>query len=323
MGGDANDAADAQDTVTPDEAFAMIGHETRVQILEVLATTHRADRPVQFSEIRRQLGDIDSAHFNYHLDKLVGHFLEQTEAGYDFRRPGRRVAQAILSGSVLGNPISELTPVDQECHHCGGQLEVMYHRGRIAVYCTECPGIYERSNYQAEHDDVPDEYGFLGLHDLPPAGMGDRTPTEALEAAHRFTLADTLSVASDCCPRCGGTFDDRVDVCEDHDAADGCCDSCGYRHQVVYTAHCRNCTFDTRRPFGTMLVGATPLQSFVTDHGVNLSGADYETSSGVFMTFDEAVEETDPFEAVFTFAIDGDEIDLTVGEDLTVTSVSR
>lgn len=309
--------------VTPDEAFSLLGHETRVRILEVLATTPRPERPVAFSVLRERVGDIDSAHFNYHLGELTGHFLERTDDGYDFRRPGRRVAQAILSGAVTGNPLSDLQPVDQRCPHCGGAVEVMFHRGRVALYCTECSGTYGSSNYQVANDDVPDEYGFLGLHDLPPSGLAERTPTEAVAAAHRWSLSDTLSMASDLCPRCGGTFDDHVDVCEAHDGGDGVCERCGYRHAVIYTASCTNCTFDSRLPFGVTLLAETELQAFVTDHGINLASADYGTFTDVFKSYAETVVSADPLEATFTFAIDGDECALTVDDDLDVVDVSR
>lgn len=144
----------------PDDAFGAIAHETRIDILRVLATTDRANRPVRFSEIRDQLGDIQSAHFNYHLKELTGEFVEQTDDGYDFRKPGRRIAQAILSGAVTGNQLSEVTDVEQDCHHCGGSLKIMYHDERIAIYCPDCSGTYASSNYQNQHDEIPDEYGY-------------------------------------------------------------------------------------------------------------------------------------------------------------------
>lgn len=307
----------------PDDAFGAIAHETRIDILRVLATTDRANRPVRFSEIRDQLGDIQSAHFNYHLKELTGKFVEQTDDGYDFRKPGRRIAQAILSGAVTGNQLSEVTDVEQDCHHCGGSLKIMYHDERIAIYCPDCSGTYASSNYQDKNDEIPDKYGFLGLHDLPPAGMVDCTPTEALEEAHQWALMDTLSMVSDSCSRCSSGFDWRVDVCEDHDGGTSCCDRCGYRHAVIHTAHCRNCTFDSRLPYGMVLIGATELQSFLTARGFNLLEEGYEEFSAVFKNYQEDIIDTDPLEAVFTFTLDGDEISLTVDDERTVLSVSK
>jgi len=70
-----------QTTLSPDDAFAAIGHEIRVHTVEALATTDRADRPVSFSELRSRVGTSDSAKFNYHLGELVGHFVERPTRG--------------------------------------------------------------------------------------------------------------------------------------------------------------------------------------------------------------------------------------------------
>ena len=314
--------ADTTGRMEPGDAFGLIAHETRIDILRVLATTDRAERPVEFSEILDQIDGVRSAKFNYHLNELKGQFVERTDEGYDFRRPGRRVAQAILSGAVTGNRLSELTDVEQDCHHCDGSLEVMYHDERIAIYCADCSGTYASSSYQDQHDEIPDGYGFLGLHDLPPAGMAGHTPTEALEEAHKWALMDTLSMISDSCPRCSSRFDWWVDVCEDHRGGTRCCDRCGYRHAVVHTAHCQNCTFDSRLPYGMILAGATELQSFLTSRGFNLLEESYRDFSLVFKNYEEEIIATDPLEVSFTFTLDGDDISLTVDGERSVLSVS-
>ena len=153
--------------------------------------------------------------------------------------------------------------------------------------------------------------------------MANRSPTEAVEAAHRWSLTDTLSTVADLCPRCGGGFDTWVDVCEDHDGGDGVCDDCGYRHAVVHSASCRECTYDTRLPFGTFLVGTTPAQAFLTDHDRNVLDQDYVAFSQVFKNFEERVLGTDPLAAEFTFEIGGGRCTLTADESMTVTDVRR
>ena len=63
-------------TLAPDDAFELLGNETRVRILQTLGT---ADEPVPFSELHDRVGLRDSGQFNYHLDRLVGHFLQKTD----------------------------------------------------------------------------------------------------------------------------------------------------------------------------------------------------------------------------------------------------
>ena len=56
-------------TLSPDEAFAVLGDETRLQILQTLG---EADEPLAFSALFDRIEYDDSSNFGYHLDKLVG-----------------------------------------------------------------------------------------------------------------------------------------------------------------------------------------------------------------------------------------------------------
>jgi len=130
-----NDAA----TLSPDDAFAVLGNETRVGILQALGG---ADEPVSFSELRDRVGMRDTGQFNYHLDKLVGHFVRRSDEGYALRRAGERVVEAVLSGAVTDAPVLKPTVVDHPCPLCGAPVEVTFREERVEMYCTECPGNY-------------------------------------------------------------------------------------------------------------------------------------------------------------------------------------
>ncbi|WP_327053525.1 winged helix-turn-helix domain-containing protein [Halomicrococcus gelatinilyticus] len=309
-------------TLSPDEAFAALGHDIRVQILKTLATADRDDRPMSFSDLRERIGTVDSAKFNYHLDTLVGHFVERTDDGYDLRRAGGRVSEAILSGAVTDDPVLELTRIGEACHHCGRQMALTYRQERVATYCAECGGTFGTSTRQ-EAENVPEEYGFLGYLRLPPAGMADRTPTEVHEAAHTWSLSERLLAATGTCPRCSATLDEWLTVCEDHQLGDGECDECTNRFAVMHSASCTNCIFDQRVACGSALLDTTELQSFLTAHDVNLVSPEYERFSSVMLNYEETVVETDPLEARLTFSVDGDALSLTVDEELTVLDAER
>ena len=307
----------------PDDAFAAIAHETRVEILEALATADRAERPLAFSVLRDRVGTVDSSKFNYHLDELVGHFVERTDDGYDLYRAGGRVAEAILSGAVTEDPFVERTRIDRTCHYCGAPIEMSYRQERVETYCTECAGTYGKSNTQEEAEDIPYEYGFLGNLHLPPAGIQGRTPTEIHEAADTWSLSEHLLAASGTCPRCSATLDEWIDVCEDHQPADDGCDDCNKRYAVLHSASCTNCVFDRRVTFGATLLNNTELQAFLTAHGVNLVSPAYERYASVVMDYEESVLGTDPFEAQFTFTAESDAITLTVDDEFDVVDVSK
>lgn len=85
-----------EDVLAPHEAFAVLGNETRLAIVLALEET---DDPIAYSELKRQVGVYDSGRFNYHLEKLLGHFVERTEGGYRPRVVGTRAARAVTAGT--------------------------------------------------------------------------------------------------------------------------------------------------------------------------------------------------------------------------------
>ena len=58
------------------------------------------DGPLAFSSLYDRVDVDDSGQFNYHLDKLAGHFVPNTDHGYALARPRRRVVESVLVGPV-------------------------------------------------------------------------------------------------------------------------------------------------------------------------------------------------------------------------------
>lgn len=304
----------AETWLSPDEAFSALGNEIRIDILQTLGT---ADGPVSFTELRDQLGIRQGGQFNYHLDKLVGHFVGKTEAGYALREPGRRVVEAILSGAVTGDPSLEATTIDFTCHHCGASVEVSYEHGTMRMSCSECSGHFDASNDPGEVTDA--KSGTLANYRLPPAGVQGRTAEEVMRAAATWGHLYSIALACGVCPRCSATVTQSVRVCEDHESGDEKCDRCGSRFAVLIDSQCTNCTYDARSS-GVMLALPVPeMLAFVGEHGLNTTSRGIEWG----WEFEEDVVSTDPFEARLTFTIDDDSITLTVNDDLEVVSVTR
>jgi len=63
----------------PREAFALLGHDLRLEILLALLDRWEAARtePQRYSELMRAVGTQDSGKFNYHLGKLRGAYLRK------------------------------------------------------------------------------------------------------------------------------------------------------------------------------------------------------------------------------------------------------
>lgn len=306
--------------LSPDEAFAVLGNGTRMEVLRALSD---ADGPLRFSELHDRVGIRDSGQFNYHLEKLVGHFVQNTDDGYELSQSGTRVIEAVLSGAVTAAPEVAPTRIDESCHYCGAPIVVHYREERVDLYCTECSGTYGGSS-RREAADIPEEYGFLGGLPLPPAGVQGRTPEEVFGAAWTWGNLEILSMASGVCPRCSAAVERSVSTCEDHDATGGLCEQCDRRHAVYLTVHCTNCNFDSAGGFVLGLVAETELLSFLTDHGINpVSPDSIVRISRVHEDYDEDLLGTDPFEARFTFAVDDEALALTVDDTLNVVDTTR
>lgn len=309
-------------TLSPDDAFTVLGNETRIQILETLG---KADEPLSFSELRDRVGLHQGSQFNYHLDKLVGHFVRQTDDGYLLRQAGKRVIKAVLSGAVTEDPTLKRThPAQWSCPYCEAPAEIGYHQERVWMTCPDCAGTYGESVAPGTPLG-PADHGFIGHARLPPAALKGRTDRQVLDTASKWGYFDFLIMASGVCSRCGAVVEYSVHVCEEHDAGDDLCDHCDCRHAVQFHTQCSNCIHKEMTPFVLgRLIATTELVVFLTTHGFNpIAPSPFSTFYQVLLNYDEEVLSTDPFEARFTFTADGDTLTLTVDDDFSVVDVTK
>lgn len=311
----------------PDEAFGVLGNETRVQILQALG---EADGPVSFTALRDQVGVSQGRNFNYHLEKVVGHFVSKQPEGYVLRQPGRRVVQAVLSGAVTDDPELACTRIDEECWWCGAPIVVSFHQERLDLYCTRCEGTYgdvdvRWPNPSAARDaETPVDAGFLGTLFLPAAGIENRTPADAYRVAMSREMLDYMAVSLGVCPRCAGEVDTAASVCKDHDTVDGLCEQCGNRKSVHLHVRCENCIYESQVTFVYAFYADTEFVAFLTDHGISPFSIDPGGSPmRVTGPCEEDIRSTDPFCAEFSFAIDDETLTLTVDEDFDVVDCER
>lgn len=315
-----SDSEEATEVLAPDEAFAVLGDETRMAILRRLG---EADEALSFSELRARVGMRDSGQFNYHLGKLTDHFVRQTDEGYRLRQSGRRVVQAVMSGAVTETPEIELTRVEETCHFCESPLAVRYREGRIIMYCTGCDGTYDTE--RANDLDVPDDHGYIGDLLLPPAGVQNRSPQEVVRAGWMWANLEVMSMAADLCPRCSGPVEFDVEVCTDH-VDEGLCPNCDRRMAVYLNAECTNCNHGFGGGPAIALATDATLLRFLLDHDLNPITPD---STGrmrinrVHEAYTEEMVAEDPLRVRYAFAVDGDELSITVDESFDVIEVAR
>ena len=312
-------------TLSPDDAFQVLGNETRMEILQTLG---EAAGPLSFSEVRDRVGMRDSGQFNYHLDKVEGHFVEQRNGGYALRQAGRRVIQTVLSGAITEDPVVQPEMVDEPCPICGAPTVVAFHRERLNHYCSECSGYYGMttpliaSGTSGTGADETTEYGYLGSVIFPPAGLQGRSSREMFQAGTAWFMLAVVAMANQVCPRCSARLSTSVSVCEEHDATDGPCNECKNRHAILAEYACTNCLFERDGPIGLTLMTNGELLAFFLSHGLNpIDPSNQAVDFEALMDYEEEVLSMDPFEARFIFTLDTDSLSLTVNEDLDVIEV--
>lgn len=303
--------------VSPDEAFALLGNETRLEIVRALGE----NGTLSFSDLHDRVDVRDSGQFNYHLERLCDHFVAKSDEGYRLRRAGRRVVEAILSGAVTATPGFDRTQVDSTCRHCGAPIEVVWRSGSVEMYCTECAGTYGR---RGGPDEMAGEGGYLGRAPLPPAGLKDRDADEVLGAAWTWSGLELLGMSAGICPRCSATVERDVSVCEDHDAADGLCEACNALHRVRVHVGCTNCIYRGGGDFVIHLLANTDVLGFLADHDLNpVSPTPGDSLHRSLGDYDETVHAVEPFRAEFTLTAEGEACTVTVDDDLGVVDVDR
>lgn len=304
-----------------DNAFATVGNETRIQMLQTLG---EADGPLSFSELRDRVGIRQGANFNYHLDKLAGHFIRKADDGYALRAAGERVIEAVRSGSVTNPENVPPTAIDHTCPFCEETVLASYYDENLMLLCPGCPGRYELSDLPGL-EFSPEEYGYLGRLPLPPAGVQDRSLEEAWRTAWIWANLEFISMSAGVCPRCCGSPGYEVVVCDTH-PEDGFCEDCGSRFAVIGLATCETCKYEVGGQFSLFLMDSCELLAFLTSNGRNPVSPDEETPPKLTTVHGEYAEEvlsTEPFEARFTFTIADDALTLTVDDNLTIVDATR
>lgn len=320
-----SEGGDAQ-VLDPNEAFSVLGNETRLQILQELG---KADDALSFTELRERVGIHQGGQFNYHLDKVVGHFVEKTDDGYSLRQPGERVVNAVLSGAVTHDPRIPPTQIDEQCYYCGTPIYLDYRDEKVGLYCPSCEGNFGSAEgiltERWGDGQYPKEMGAIGFHQLPPAGIRGRTPSEVHQAAAVRIEHAASSKWAKICPECSAPLEMNFDVCENHQSTpQDSCEECGNLQAILLEFRCTNCILRSRGIVSAYIKAAAPLLDVITSQGLDptnpSSPMDYWDH---FVRYEEEVLSTNPFEARFSFKIGDVSMALTVNNDLEITNVER
>lgn len=300
------------------EAFELLSSKTRLAILLALWEAydpHAAENAVPFSDLRERVGTRDSGQFNYHLGKLEGRYVDKTDAGYSLRPVGLKLVQTVIAGAGAKVTL-EPTEIDMQCDFCGAPTAVAYQDGWLYQLCTGCPGAF------GQQEGYPE--GILLAEPFPPAAVRDRAPEE-LFAAGVFMLVQVFGMKmGELCPTCSGVIEASLKVCEEHVAGSGeVCAACGNISGIRIKWTCSVCKYrGSSSPGGAMLTHPAVV-AFYHDRGVDIGFGlnDFERAKQVLTLIrnhDQELLSTDPLRVVVTVPYEGDELRLTLDEELTV-----
>ena len=306
--------------VSPEEAFAILGDETRLNIVRVLwraGAFHEYDDvddtagTLSFSELRRRVDVDDNGRFNYHLSKLVPHFVRKTDEGYRLSGGGKRIARTVVAISGE-HDVDVAGEVDAACPACGGDVTVTYEDQWLRFTCTRCDGLFG--------DAAPN--GTLLNAPFPPPGLVGRTPEDALGTELYRCMLDLTSMMQGVCPECASAVRGSLSVCDEHDAALGqSCSTCRTPFAAWGDLRCGTCLFAKRLPVELCAMALPPVIGFLYARGTNVLAPSLDDLFEVVRSrVTTTVTETPPGVVV---AIGGDDgVTLTLDEHLTVVDLA-
>lgn len=298
--------------IPADEAFSVLGNETRVDVLRALWAV---DGPLSFAELRDRVVPHDTGNFNYHLGKLTGHFVRKTEDGYVLRFAGEQVVRAVLTGTITTDPTVPPEQTDERCLYCGAPVEMGYEGEVISVRCTDCGGVVGQ--------DHPD--GTYMHYEFPPAGLIDRTRESAIDAAHVLYDSKLAPMIRGVCPECAGPIDVSHEVCGDHAVGEsGLCPTCDTRYEAWSRYECEHCRYSRRSVTWFAALNHPGVVTFFYEHGLDemvpIRKLTWGNARFVRDTTVTAVE-TEPYRFRVVLSIDEDRLVVDMDDDLDVLSV--
>lgn len=253
--------------LTPDEAFASLGNERRVDILRAMWDAIESSTVDEWTPTRlsyselQELTDVrDSGQFNYHLSKLVPHFIEGTEAGYVLTCAGGKVVRSIVAGTVTADLTITDADTDTACVVCGAPVVISYEDTSLFVRCTRCEGTWGKPRHLPR---------TLLVFDFPPVGLEGRSPEETLHAMFEKSMHRVISADDGLCLDCSGQIETTAHICEAHHVEDErVCEACQTRYRVRGTMYCDTCKSFIGSPAFVHVLDHPAVTTFYGNRGI-------------------------------------------------------
>lgn len=303
------------DAVSPDEAFALLGNDIRVGILQALwdaFESGKGDNALPYSELFSQVDIRDSGNFSYHLEKLTGPFVRSTDGAYELKQTGINVVRAVIAGTVTTDSAVGPTVVTVDCPLCSSSVEIHYTDEFLNISCTSCGG---RSRWN-------DESGHLFGALVPPMGVDQHSVEQAFHAAVTYSLHEIAIFHEGVCPHCLGAVDVTIDACTDHEPTDsGRCPNCDRFNMADVWMVCTTCKRSMPPSVTIIVLNHPEVTAFYHERDIEHRFASWETVARSYQVAEELISE-DPVRMRMTIPAGGDELQLTLDHELNVVDVS-
>lgn len=287
------------EAVDPEDAFAALSDETRIEILRALWDAD--ERDVSFSDLRDAVGMRDSGQFNYHLDKLTGRFVAKGENGYRLRLAGIGIVGSLLVGAYTMEGSVDSFEVDDACPSCGSSMTFRYEDEWVSIDCDECP--------------VTSDFG------VPPGVFEGYDVEEFPAVAERYGRTLIRQAGNGFCPYCEGRVRPTVERAHDPDPlSPDVPDHLENVPAVDYT--CDRCGETLTADLGFTLLWHPAVVSFYYDHDVDVREASI-WRFGALSNDRSRITDRDPFRATVSYPAGDEELTLTVDDELNVLDVER
>jgi hypothetical protein len=289
------------------DAFGTLGDPTRVGILRSFAAvmderelSRGGGMPtLSFSEVYERT-DLDStSRLSYHLDELEGNYLRQTDEGWTMTFAGNAIVRLVLSGAYAGGIDFEPVETPGECPFCNTESLEADVQDRVLLFvCGEC---------ESRSGAVP----------VTPAQVHSRDPESLVDSTATRTVAMFRQFRNGVCSVCGGVVDRDVEVRPVEAVADAM--------EFVGTGRCRQCWWRLNAPPSMWLSYHPASVAFHWDNDVDVLSQgprDLGAKLGSGQWDTERVA-TDPDEFRIRYRVDGNELRLTVDDDLELLRTER
>lgn len=282
----------------PENAFELIGHDIRASIIRTLQEEyHDGTRELSYSDLKSRVGVPDSGRFNYHLQKLVGHFVEQVDGAYHLSYPGRKAASAIAGGTY--NEQAELEPqsVDGTCFSCGAEsLVLTYNDARFEISCTECVSSIVHMPF-------------------PPGAVASYEEDSLKAAFDRWARSWNRLSSTGVCPECGSRMEGGFT--EEHgDPTIG-------NVTVRYSLDCTQCWMNGFLPIGCLLLEHPVVVSFYWDRGQDVRSSFIWEFEWALSNEYQDVKKTEEDRVEIRIPVQNDELRITVNDSFDIVNITE